>query len=117
MGIGKRVRGLREERGLTQKDLKEATGLSQATISRIESGEFNNLRGNTVIKLADALRVTTDYLLGRTDASGPQHIFGADLGAKALLNIHELLGMEDKRMLESFAEFLEMRAKDISTSV
>lgn len=115
MSIGSRVRGLREKRGMNQQDLKRATGVSHATISRIESGEFENLRTETLVKLADALRVTTDYLLGRTDASGPQHIFGADLGAKALLNIYEILGMEDKRTLESFAEFLEMRVKDIST--
>lgn len=116
MNIGGRVRELREKRGLTQLDLKKATGLSQATISRIESGEFENLRGKTLVKLADSLRVTTDYLLGRTDDAGPRHLFGSDLGTKALLEIYQSLDREDKRILESFAEFLEMRAKDPSAT-
>ena len=111
MNIGGRVRELREKRGLTQLDLTKATGLSQATISRIESGEFENLRGKTLVKLADSLRVTTDYLLGRTDKASPQHIFGVDLGAKALLKIYQDLDEDGKRMLGAFGEFLEMKSR------
>lgn len=110
--IADRVRNLREERGLTQLDLSRATGLSQATISRIESGEFKNLRGETLTKLSIALRVTTDYLLGRSDAAVPQHPFGIDLGARALLRIFEGLDEENKRTLGAFAEFLEIRANN-----
>lgn len=112
MNVGNRVRDLREERGLTQIDLKRATGLSQATISRIEAGEFQNLRSDTLTKLADSLRVTSDYLLGRSDAAMPQHPFGIDLGAKALLRIFERLDEENKRTLGAFAEFLEIRANN-----
>lgn len=109
LNIGTRVRALREQRGLTQLDLRNATGLSQATISRIEGGEFQNLRGDTLVKLADSLRVTTDYLLGRSDDDVRQHPFGTDLGARALLKIYEGLCEENKRTLGEFAEFLELK--------
>jgi transcriptional regulator with XRE-family HTH domain len=112
LSVGTRVKDLREQRGLTQLDLKNATGLSQATISRIESGEFENLRSDTLTKLADSLRVTSDYLLGRSDAAIQRHPFGIDLGAKELLRIFQGLDEETKRALGSFAEFLEMKANN-----
>ena len=110
LNIGTRVKALRGQRGLTQIELKKATGLSQATLSRIESGEFQNLRGDTLVKLADSLRVTTDYLLGRSDSAAPKHAFGSDLGARALLKIYEGLDEDNKRTLGAFAEFIEMKS-------
>jgi len=64
--FGERVLGLRKARGLTQKELGEAVGLSYKAISTIESGA----RGTSVeklIELAVYFRVSTDYLLGITD--------------------------------------------------
>ena len=60
-----RLRGARELRELTQEALAARSGLQPSAISHFESGtrkpSFDNLR-----RLADALRVSTDYLLGRT---------------------------------------------------
>lgn len=60
--IGKRVRTLREERGLTQTGLGELLDLTQSNISAIERGD----RGVTIhqaVRIARALRVTVDELL------------------------------------------------------
>ena len=66
-----RLKGTREEKGLTQADLAEKTGLPPSSISHFENGprkpSFDNLR-----RLAAALSVTTDYLLGRTDEADSQ---------------------------------------------
>lgn len=55
----------RKARGYNQEELAKETGLKPAAISHFETGErkpsLDNLR-----KLADALSVTSDYLLGRT---------------------------------------------------
>jgi len=64
--FGERVLGLRKAKGLTQKELGEAVGLSYKAISTIESGS----RGTSVeklIELAVYFQVSTDYLLGITD--------------------------------------------------
>ena len=42
-------------------------GTDQAHISRIERGERMEMSIQTLEKLADALEVSTDFLLGRTD--------------------------------------------------
>lgn len=59
-----RLREMRETRGLSQAQLAERAGLQPAAVSHFETGSrkpsFDNL-----VKLAEALSVTTDYLLGR----------------------------------------------------
>ncbi len=64
--FSRRVFHLRKQRGLSQKELGEAVGLSHKAISTIESGA----RSTTIEKLillADFFQVSTDYLLGRND--------------------------------------------------
>jgi transcriptional regulator with XRE-family HTH domain len=65
--LGDRVRQRREELKLTQDQLAAATGLKQFHISRIESGSITDVKGKTLLRLAKALRVTSDNLLGRED--------------------------------------------------
>jgi len=59
-----RLRQLRKQRGLTQKDLEARSGVPQNTISRIEIGGAQEISTKTLIGLARALQVTTDCLLG-----------------------------------------------------
>ena len=62
--IGVRVVLARTRRDWNQKKLSEKTGLSQKTLSLIEKGHAHRLYANTVVRLAKALGVTTDWLLG-----------------------------------------------------
>ena len=61
------IKELREEHGLTQQQLAERMGVTQAAVARWESGE-NKLNSENLIKLADILNTTTDALLGRDTA-------------------------------------------------
>ena len=62
----KRIRDLREDRDLTQKQIAEYLGMSQTGYSKYETGE-NDIPTSVLIKLADFYHTTTDYLLGRSD--------------------------------------------------
>ncbi len=64
-----RVRELREQQGTSQRELAERIGRHQVDISRIESGRLQSITVETLEKLANVLRVSTDYLLGRTEES------------------------------------------------
>ena len=64
-----RLKELREEHRLTQKELAEKIGVAQSNISRWEKEEMEPAAG-FVIKLADYFAVLADYLLGRTDDLG-----------------------------------------------
>ena len=58
--FSERVRSRRKELGLSQKDLADATGLSQTTISDIERGRNDGSR--EVVALAKVLRVQPQWL-------------------------------------------------------
>ena len=62
----RRIRDLREDRDLTQKQIAEMLGMSQTGYSKYETGE-NDIPTHILIKLADFYQTTTDYILGRVD--------------------------------------------------
>lgn len=60
--IGGRIRELRLERSLLQRELAERSGLPVRTIGRIERGDVD-VRLGTLKKIADALSLTMHDLL------------------------------------------------------
>lgn len=62
MGTGQRVKQARLDRGLTQDELAESSGVSQAAISHLERSNGDPKIG-TMRALADALGVTLDELV------------------------------------------------------
>jgi len=62
----RRIRDLREDRDLSQKQVAQMLGMSQTGYSKYETGE-NDIPTAVLIKLADFYQTTTDYLLNRTD--------------------------------------------------
>ena len=60
--IGKRIREARKKIQMTQLELGRLTGYTDSTISHIEKGEVD-LPISKVKALAEALRVTVDYLI------------------------------------------------------
>ena len=65
-----RLKDLREDRDLLQKDIAEILGISQTVYSRYERGA-QTIPVIHLIKLADFYKTSTDYLLGRTKISTP----------------------------------------------
>lgn len=97
-----RLRLARERRGLNQADLAKRSGLQVTAISHFETGtrkpSFDNLK-----KLADALDVATDYLLGRTDD------FDASTGVARLNRHGSNLSADDLDLMDQFRRLLEDR--------
>jgi transcriptional regulator with XRE-family HTH domain len=64
--IGKRIKLLRTEKEVTQKELADFLGLTPKMISFYEKGERFPPH-DIISKLSDYFNVTTDYLLCKTD--------------------------------------------------
>lgn len=62
----RRLRDMREDRDLKQKDIAEYLGIQQTVYSRYERG-FQTLPLEYLIKLADYYEVSLDYLVGRSN--------------------------------------------------
>lgn len=61
-----RMKSLRNEYGISQQELADRTGLTYAAISMYERG-LRDPSTETIIKMADVLHCSVDYLLGVTD--------------------------------------------------
>ena len=69
--IGQNLRRLRETAGLTQGQLAERADMADATISRVERGRLEP-SSTLISKLAAALKVKVDDLLGPVREAGKQ---------------------------------------------
>ena len=60
--IGENIKTIRKTKGLTQKQLGQLLGVSQAAIGQFESGK-SNLTIDTIKKIAEALEVSEYELM------------------------------------------------------
>ncbi|WP_269477794.1 helix-turn-helix transcriptional regulator [Hominibacterium faecale] len=58
------VKTIREEKGLSQLQLSELSGVGRITICRLETGKLEETTVGTLTKLANALDVKVDDLIG-----------------------------------------------------
>ena len=65
-----RIRNLREDKDLTQKQLGEILNMSQTGYNQYETGK-NDIPTKILIKLAEFYNTSIDYLLGITDEKAP----------------------------------------------
>lgn len=89
--FGQRLKNLREEKGVSQRELAEIIGISKGAVYYYESDE----RAPDIVtleKLSDYFGVSADYLLGRTNARTQK---------PKLRSVCEMVGLSDKsvRML------------------
>jgi transcriptional regulator with XRE-family HTH domain len=65
--IAKRVLAVRKDRGWSQRELAKRSGLHHVVLNRLEKGHKVAIQAETVRRLAEALRVSSDYVLGLKD--------------------------------------------------
>ncbi len=64
--LGERLKELRTEKGMTQKELAEALGINSVTYLHYEKSQREPPL-SLLVEMAEYFDVTTDYLLGKTD--------------------------------------------------
>lgn len=65
-----RIRELREDKDLTQKQVGQILNMSQTGYNQYEIGK-NDIPTNVLINLSEFYNVSVDYLLGLTDVQKP----------------------------------------------
>jgi len=58
--LGKKIKTLRKERGITQQELAKKVGISRTTLSHIENGYFYKISVVTLEKLLSVLGYTLE---------------------------------------------------------
>ena len=97
-----RLRELRRERQLTQKQLAEKLGLSQQVVGYYEN-EINQPAPDMLIRIADFFNCSIDYLVGREDDFGNITVQAASSAP--------VLSAEERELLENFRA-VDLRNKD-----
>jgi transcriptional regulator with XRE-family HTH domain/Zn-dependent peptidase ImmA (M78 family) len=101
VSIGRRIAQRRRELNLNQTQLAEKAGLRPAAINQYESGE-RRPSYEALIKLAGALKVSTDYLIGSSEAGE----LTSDPTIKAIIKTMQCLTEEKRVKILNFAYFL-----------
>lgn len=89
--LAMKIKDLRNRRGFSQEQLSEESKLSLRTIQRIEKGE-SEPRGDTLVKLTQALGVTPDDLLEFAAIEDKSYLSLLNLSALSIV-IQPLLGV------------------------
>lgn len=63
---GEKIRELRQAAGISQEQLAELSSLNRVTVAKYEAGRIEP-GAQALARIADALDVSTDVLLGRSD--------------------------------------------------
>ena len=70
MACYRRIRELREDHDLTQRQIAAVLGMPQPQYFRYEQG-YRDIPTDILIALADYYQTSTDYILGRTNDPKP----------------------------------------------
>jgi transcriptional regulator with XRE-family HTH domain len=104
--ISQLIKDRRKQLAITQTELAKQSSLTPAAISQFESGT-RKPSFDTLSNLADALKVTTDYLLGKRRESYDDLL--ADPKVSMMFKGMMELPEKDKEMMFEFYQFLRMR--------
>ena len=91
--MGRRIRELRLDAGLTQEQLGDMVGLQKSAIAKYENGKTENMKRSVIQKMAEVLGVSPSYLMGFED-DAPYYI---DPAAAELAK--EIANRDDLRIL------------------
>lgn len=108
-----RLKELRNELQLNQKEFAKLVNLSPSTIAMYETGR-RNPDPDTLKTIAAFFNVSVDYILGVTDNRTPYSNKSAtaddiDTDAKRLLETTQDLSPESKKMLEEYVKLLKAK--------
>lgn len=103
--FGRRLKQIRETRGLTQADLAGKAGVPVVMVSHFETGVRASASAATLVKFANALSVSIDYLLGQSNDPAP---VGGRVGA-VLRSLGQSASEETINTVVTIAQTLAMQ--------
>lgn len=114
MNFGENIKKIRKERGLTQKQLGEKLGISQAAIGQFESNKANP-KMETIQKIANALNVSLNDLIPdsyeREIQEGYELLYNDYSFIEVMANHKIFSDKEREKILKKIEEYREVLAK------
>ncbi len=123
MTIGQLIKQSRKEKGITQNELAKRIGVSAGAISRWESGDIENMRRDKIEKIADALGIDPNIIIGiepNKEVDGNIPILGRVAAGIPIDAVEEIIGYEEipKRLLAYASYFaLKIRGESMQPNI
>lgn len=116
-----RLKTLREQKGLTRKEVSEAVGLESSTYGKYEKGQ-RQPSYQILLALAEFYNVSVDYLTGHSPSSkavSQEHLTNVnnrikeELGENIKVMFHDINSFDDDEMeeLKNFIDFIKSKKK------
>jgi len=108
--VGRRIRKIREERGIKQENIADEMGITQSSYGRLEKND-NRLTATKLTKISEILNVSISTLFGEKAAN----IIHENKGDNAQAHIDTFI-QQDKEYIESLKDeirFLRRMLEDI----
>lgn len=106
MTLAEKITALREKRGWNMSKLAKISDIPQPTIWRLEKGFISEPRTRILQQLAEALGVSTDYLLREEDTMSFDELLRNDELGRAVFRGYETLNSQSREQVESFVRWL-----------
>jgi len=101
---GQRIARIRKMRGITQVELSKKLGIKQPNLSDYERDVYRP-NSDFIVRLAEALRVSTDELLGHKAKKASQPVVSRRL-AKRMVLIESLPPRDQQALIRTIDAFL-----------
>jgi len=105
--LGQRITSYRTKAGLSQKALAEVIGVSASLVNHYEKDK-RNPTPQTLVKLAEALNITSDKLLGLEEARPSPAVYKNRFEYALLREIRHLNSFGQDRALEYISQLKDM---------
>ena len=107
MGLAQKVKALREGKGWNQSDLARATGIPQPTVWRLENGNIEHPKANTLIALANVFKIPIDYLVQDGYELHPAELLRTDNDTRGIVEDYLTLSEKDRHAVRRFTQSLK----------
>lgn len=90
MSLHDDIKKRRLELGLTMADVAQLVGVSEATISRWESGDIANMKRDKIVSLAQALHVSPSFIMGWDEPSTAEVVYSNKYDNILPIKVHRI---------------------------
>jgi transcriptional regulator with XRE-family HTH domain len=108
--IGKKIQQAREERGLTQVELAQTLGITQAALSNYELGK-RRLYLHQIEEIARFLSKDLEYFIGSNDEGVPESRLDVSSLQDKIISCIKGMNEDELRGLSEYLDFLTWRKK------
>ncbi|CAI82363.1 helix-turn-helix domain-containing protein [Dehalococcoides mccartyi] len=109
--VGVYLRSLRDTKGLSLREVERKSGVSNAVLSQIESGQVKRPSPTTLYKLAELYGVPYDELMSRAGYPVPSRHVNETQTAQVVFNRLGKITEDEEQELLDYLAFLRSRTK------